>query len=79
MTTRTYFDQELQKLQDDLIIFGSMVSEANEAGGLAPDRALQWTVEGRVGWGLVMAVVGRVRNQRLVVQHLIGRPWGPEG
>lgn len=28
MKTRTYFDQELQQLQDDLIIFGSMVSEA---------------------------------------------------
>lgn len=28
MKTRTYFDQELQKLQDDIIVFGSMVSEA---------------------------------------------------
>ncbi len=28
MKIRTYFDQELQKLQDDLVIFGSMVSEA---------------------------------------------------
>ena len=26
--TRAYFDQELQKLQDDLIVFSSMVSEA---------------------------------------------------
>ena len=26
--TRVYFDQELQRLQDDLIVFGSMVSEA---------------------------------------------------
>ena len=26
--TRVYFDQELQSLQDDLVVFGSMVSEA---------------------------------------------------
>ena len=26
--TRVYFDQELQRLQDDLIVFGSMVTEA---------------------------------------------------
>ena len=28
MKIRTYFDRQLQQLQDDLIIFGSMVSEA---------------------------------------------------
>lgn len=28
MKTRVYFDQELQQLQDDLIVFGSMVTEA---------------------------------------------------